>query len=77
MELTTCPECGLVAEVVDRDVWPSTDGPVEHAHVRCAGGHRFVLPVATLALHRAVAEPRGPRRSAPVSARDHQDGARP
>jgi hypothetical protein len=50
MEWTTCPQCGLLAEVVDRDVWPSTDGPVEHAHVRCVDRHRFVLPVASLAL---------------------------
>ena len=77
MELTTCPECGLVAEVVDRDAWPSTDGPVEHAHVRCVAGHRFVLPVATLALHRAVAAPDGSRRSGPVPARGRQDGIRP
>ena len=48
MELTRCPECALVAEVVDRDVWPSTDGPVEHLHVRCVARHRFVLPVTML-----------------------------
>ena len=49
MELTRCPQCGILAEVVDREVWPSTDGPVEHAHVRCVAGHRFVLPVELLA----------------------------
>ena len=77
MDLTTCPECGLVAEVVDRDVWPSTDGPVEHAHVRCVSGHRFVLPVATLAVHRAVAGPGGLRRRDAVPERSRQDGAQP
>lgn len=77
MDLTTCPECGLVAEVVDRDVWPSTDGPVEHAHVRCVAGHRFVLPVATLAVHRAVAEPGGSRRRDAVSERGRQDRSTP
>ncbi len=49
MELTRCPECGLAAEVVSRDVWDSTDGPVEHVHVRCVARHRFVMPVASLA----------------------------
>lgn len=49
MELTRCPECGSVAEVVGRDVWPSTDGPVEHVQVRCVARHRFLLPVAMLA----------------------------
>ena len=49
MELTRCPECGLPAEVVDRDVWESTDGPVEHVTVRCVARHRFVMPVAMLA----------------------------
>lgn len=56
MDLTTCPECGLPAEVVSRDVWPSTDGPVEHATVRCVDKHRFVLPVASL--RSALAAPR-------------------
>jgi hypothetical protein len=51
MEWTQCPQCGLVAEVVDRDVWPSTDGPIEHLHVRCVARHRFVLPAATLERH--------------------------
>ena len=49
MELTRCPECGLPAEAVDRDVWESTDGPVEHVALRCVARHRFVMPVAMLA----------------------------
>jgi hypothetical protein len=51
VQWTSCPQCGLVAEVVDRDVWPSTDGPVEHLHVRCVDRHRFVLPASSLELH--------------------------
>ena len=58
MEWTQCPQCGLVAEVVDRDVWPSTDGPIEHVHVRCVARHRFVLPAATLERHHAAARAR-------------------
>ena len=54
MEWTQCPQCGLVAEVVDRDVWPSTDGPIEHVHVRCVARHRFVLPAASLERHHAA-----------------------
>lgn len=49
MELTRCPQCGLAAEILSRDVWESTEGPVEHAHVRCIDRHRFLLPVAMLA----------------------------
>lgn len=49
MELTRCPQCAGVAEVVRRDVWRSTDGPVEHVHVRCITGHVFLMPVAMLA----------------------------
>ncbi len=37
-----CPECGVPAEVTDRFVLPSTDGPAEHVTLRCAGGHRYV-----------------------------------
>lgn len=51
VQWTSCPQCGQVAEVVDRDVWPSTDGPVEHLHVRCVDKHRFVLPASSLAQH--------------------------
>jgi len=49
IEWTRCPQCGQIAEVVDRDVWPSTDGPIEHVHVRCVRRHRFVMPVVSLA----------------------------
>ena len=49
MDLTCCPACGVPAEVIDRFVLESTDGPVEHARIRCAGRHCFLLPVRTLA----------------------------
>jgi hypothetical protein len=51
VQWTQCPQCGLPAEVVDRDVWPSTEGPIEHVHVRCVEKHRFVMPAAPLELH--------------------------
>jgi hypothetical protein len=48
IDTTSCPECGAPAEVLDRDVLESTDGPVEHARVVCLYRHRFFLPVAGL-----------------------------
>jgi hypothetical protein len=41
--ITNCPDprCGAPAEIVDRWVWTSTDGPVEHVATWCANGHRF------------------------------------
>ncbi len=48
MDSTSCPECGALAEVEWRAVLESTDGPVEHAKVRCVTGHWFLLPVASL-----------------------------
>ena len=55
MDLTTCPECGNAAEITSRDVFESTDGPIEHVKVVCVARHWFVLPVASLAAgsHRA------------------------
>jgi hypothetical protein len=47
-DTTICPECGELAEVEWRDVLESTDGPVEHAKVRCVRRHWFLLPVASL-----------------------------
>ena len=48
-DTTICPECGGLAEVEWRDVLESTDGPVEHAKVRCVRRHWLLLPVASLA----------------------------
>ncbi len=66
MEMTRCPECGAPAEVDARGVCESTDGPVEHARVRCLHRHVFVLPVEWLAR-----EPRPP-----VVATGHRDVTR-
>ncbi|MGA8048049.1 MAG: hypothetical protein WCA30_17465 [Dermatophilaceae bacterium] len=54
-EPTSCPECLAPGEIVDRFVLASTDGPIEHIHVRCAAGHRFVLPTETHARATATA----------------------
>lgn len=48
MDITGCPECGVPAEVTDRFVVDSTDGPVEHVRIRCADRHWFLLPLASL-----------------------------
>jgi hypothetical protein len=44
LELTSCPECGLPAEVLDRFTLGSTDGPVEHVKVLCITGRWFTTP---------------------------------
>ncbi len=58
MELTTCPECGLPAEILDRFGLYSTDGPVEHVKIDCVNQHWFVVAVERLAVAKA------PRRTA-------------
>ena len=57
LELTTCPECGRTAEIIDRFKLPSTDGPVEHVKTRCITGRWFVTPTADLP---APAQPLAP-----------------
>lgn len=49
-ETTTCPSkgCRAPAVVVDRWVLDSTDGPVEHAKVRCGARHVFCGAVSSL-----------------------------
>jgi hypothetical protein len=42
-DLTTCPACGLPAEVLYRAPLQSTEGPVEHAKVQCVTGHWFFM----------------------------------
>jgi hypothetical protein len=49
MDLTRCPDCDSIAEVLERFVLESTGGPVEHARIRCIAGHWFVLRAASLA----------------------------
>lgn len=48
VQLTRCPECGACAEIVRRVVLESTEGPIEHAQVRCVSRHWFLLPVSYL-----------------------------
>ncbi|HEY7042383.1 MAG TPA: hypothetical protein VH419_01815 [Nocardioidaceae bacterium] len=44
LELTSCPECGELAEIVWRAVLASSDGPIGHAYVRCVRRHWFLMP---------------------------------
>jgi hypothetical protein len=44
LELINCPECGLPAEIIDRVMLPSTDGPIEHVKTRCVTGPWFLVP---------------------------------
>ncbi len=56
LQLTVCPEltCHLPAEITDRFVLPSTDGPIEHVTLHCVARHIFTLPVARLVTTDAV-----------------------
>ena len=56
IDLTACPECGEAAEVLDRAVLASTDGPIEHARILCVRNHGFFMAVESLTLLPAPAE---------------------
>jgi len=45
LTLVPCPDCGVPAEVTERFTLSSTDGPVDHIALRCAGNHHFRMPV--------------------------------
>ena len=66
VELTACPECSAPAEVTEVVLLDSTDGPIEHARVRCVRRHWFFMPTAALVRGEA---------SEPVSARRRGGGA--
>ena len=53
LDLVGCPACAAPAEVVERYVLDSTDGPIEHATVRCSERHRFTVLVERLVTLRA------------------------
>jgi hypothetical protein len=48
LDLVGCPECNASAEVVDRFVLTSTDGPVEHVKVHCINRHWHTAAADTL-----------------------------
>jgi hypothetical protein len=48
LQLTRCPECTSLAEIVHRVVLESTDGPMEHVKIRCARRHWSFIPVRWL-----------------------------
>ena len=50
MDKTGSIRCGLPAEVQDRYLMRSTDGPLESAKIRCPRGHWFNGPVESLTL---------------------------
>jgi hypothetical protein len=41
MNMTSCPGCGAPAEITECFTLASTDGPVAHVAVCCAGGHHY------------------------------------
>ena len=59
LDLTVCPEPGCIcpAQIFDRSVLRSTDGPVEHVRVRCLNHHFFLLPVGKLTSRRLAEVP--------------------
>jgi hypothetical protein len=50
MDKTGSVRCGLPAEVQDRYLMRSSDGPLESARIRCPRGHWFNGPVESLTL---------------------------
>ena len=64
MDTTNCPECGVLAEVEWRAVMESTEGPIEHAKIRCVQRHWFLLPVAALVARRQPVQRRAQFRPA-------------
>jgi hypothetical protein len=53
MKLTECPErgCTAPAEVIEEDLWPSTQGGLMMAKVEGSCGHRFLMPAWKLDLN--------------------------
>jgi hypothetical protein len=59
LHLIACPDpvCGAPAEVVDKFVASSTQGPVVHLRTHCVGRHSFLVPADR------VSDPGGPAAS--------------
>ena len=60
LQLIACPEpsCRVPAEVSDRFVLASTDGPIEYVRTYCVRRHIFTVPTERIAvLETATARP--------------------
>jgi hypothetical protein len=44
-DVTDCIGCGLPADILDRTVWESTDGPVVHLATVCVNGCYYNYPL--------------------------------
>jgi hypothetical protein len=69
-QLTSCPQCGLPAEIRESFNLRSTDGPIEHVALSCIVGHHFRmaadrLPATPLAESRQFDPVRPARTSGP------------
>jgi fatty-acyl-CoA synthase len=56
LDMVGCPACAAPAEVIERYVLESTDGPIEHATVLCTDRHRFTVLVERLRTPRPTRE---------------------
>lgn len=73
MDVTGCPEpgCSLPAEILDRAILESTDGPIEHARIACLGGHRFLMAIDMLPERAVVCDARRPEITFATRAGEH------
>jgi len=68
MSITSCPGCGAPAEITERFTLASTDGPVAHVAVSCAGGHHYRMAADRLSEDHSrppAPRPRAPRLAGP------------
>jgi hypothetical protein len=66
--IVSCPQrtCTLPAQIVDRWVWASSAGPVEHVKTWCANGHWFTPTLDTLTIQPTPSLPPEPVASVTV-----------
>jgi hypothetical protein len=72
LNLVSCPECGMPAEVTDLFSLYSTEGPADHVALTCVAGHYF-----RMALDRLPSDPQAQLRDAracPALARSMPEG---
>ena len=64
MSMTSCPGCGAPAEITERFTLASTDGPVAHVAVCCAGGHHYRMAADRLPVD--LSRPPAPETACPA-----------
>ena len=77
MDTHGAARCGFPAEIQDRYLSRSTDGPLESARIQCPRGHWFNSPVESLTWDKNPPQPPSEKQAATAASALSQPASKP